>query len=341
MATAALRLLLCAALLGCGRDASNDQNDVMHRSAAISRRVSPLASAELAADPAPPCADVAAHIAPMMAQLAGHADGGDFERQLDRHCESHWGGAMRACILQIAAPNGLMGCEHETKSTECTRAFDRLGKLAANAGKTDPELPARKDAFLDACATLTSAARKCLVEATRLDSFQACSNTEMVAHAVASDTLAWPAPPIPGLTSWHVERVESRMDDSSATVATRLAREKFEASGRELRPALVLRCADRALDLYVNVGVALEVDAKGNTDTRIRIDDSKAMAWKGQSSTSGDAVFLRDAKQLLGLLQGKRRMLFEFAPSQAPATNVEFELEGLDDVIPELSACGR
>jgi len=83
----------------------------------------------------------------------------------------------------------------------------------------------------------------------------------------------------PATGGWVVTKSVSRMDDSQTVVLTLWANSSISGwPGRVVTPSLLLRCKERSVDAYVNVGMRQNVEA-GNLEgatVAVRFDKDPA-----------------------------------------------------------------
>lgn len=141
---------------------------------------------------------------------------------------------------------------------------------------------------------------------------------------------------------WKIQTDISPMDNTEAIVVYREAEQPY-TSGYSINETVVLGliCKNHEFDIGIATNSILEYDY--DTDmarVRIRFDDEVAQVRDARISTDSTMLYLRPPKEFFALIQNHKRMLFEFTPFQSGAVVVEFNLEGLSDVVKPLTdAC--
>lgn len=160
------------------------------------------------------------------------------------------------------------------------------------------------------------------------------------ATATPAETATPTPPPIGG--KWDVTNDSSSFDGSATVILSLKADRDVEGQFERYRPALVLRCQEKQVEAYVDVGLIPDVEA-GNLDgatVRIRIDDGEAQTLNTGRSTDDKALFFEDAGALIDQLAAGERLLFGFTPFRSSPVETTFDLRGLGDVLPQLQeAC--
>jgi type VI secretion system protein VasI len=137
---------------------------------------------------------------------------------------------------------------------------------------------------------------------------------------------------------WQVSTSKSEFD-SSTTVALSLEAESFIEGWLTIAlPTLVLRCKEREIDVYVNVGTQSDVEY-GRYDAatvRVRFDQNQAFDTVANESTDGDALFFQDPHGMIIAMLQNSEMVFGFTPFNADPAVTTFDLRGLKNVIEPL-----
>ncbi|MDP1545269.1 MAG: type VI secretion system-associated protein TagO [Anaerolineales bacterium] len=144
--------------------------------------------------------------------------------------------------------------------------------------------------------------------------------------------------PKPFTGKWQVSTSKSEFDNST-TVALSLDAESFiEGWLTTTLPTLVLRCKEREIDVYVNVGTQSNVEyGRYNKATvRVRFDQNQAFETITSESTTGEALFFRDPHQMIISMLRSNEMVFGFTPFNANPAVTTFDLRGLENVIEPL-----
>lgn len=141
---------------------------------------------------------------------------------------------------------------------------------------------------------------------------------------------------------WQVTEETSQMDGSKTVVLALDAENEIKGWLKSTRPALVIRCRERKIDVYANLGVAAnpEVGRYNEYTVRIKLDDQPAVRQRWGSSTDNEALFSRNGAALAGQISNAKKMLLEFTPFNASPATVQFNVEGLEKHLPKVrSAC--
>jgi hypothetical protein len=144
--------------------------------------------------------------------------------------------------------------------------------------------------------------------------------------------------PKPFTGKWQVSTKKSEFDNST-TVTLALEAEKYvEGWLTTTLPYLVLRCKEREMDVYVNVGMQSNVEY-GRYDSvtvRVRFDQNQAFEMIADESTDGEALFFRDPYGMIMAMLQSKEMVFGFTPLNAAPAVTTFDLRGLANIIEPL-----
>jgi type VI secretion system protein VasI len=155
---------------------------------------------------------------------------------------------------------------------------------------------------------------------------------------------ATPLPPGAATGEWETRFSTSSFDDSQTVVVYLEAEREISGWLDTYTPVLVLRCKEREIDAYVDVGMQIEVEY-GMTDsatTRIRFDKDRAETMVMNESTDGEALFFRNPAAIIDTMTRHNEMVFGFTPFNASPVETTFDLRGLGEAIKPLrDACGR
>jgi len=140
-------------------------------------------------------------------------------------------------------------------------------------------------------------------------------------------------------TGWKTITDISPIDNTETIVVYREAEQPYTSRYGVSETALLgLRCKNHEFGISIATNSILE---DGNV--RIRFDDDVALVREASMSTDYTTLYLQPQSLLFTLfasIQNHKRMLFEFTPFQSRAVVVEFNLEGLSDVVKPLTdAC--
>jgi type VI secretion system protein VasI len=144
--------------------------------------------------------------------------------------------------------------------------------------------------------------------------------------------------PKPFAGNWQVSTSQSEFDNST-TVALSLEAENYiEGWLTTTLPTLVLRCKERKMNVYVNVGTQSNVEygRYGSATVRVRFDQNQAIEMIADESTDGDALFFRDPYGMIIAMLRSKEMVFGFTPFNADPAVTTFDLRGLANVIAPL-----
>jgi type VI secretion system protein VasI len=153
-----------------------------------------------------------------------------------------------------------------------------------------------------------------------------------------------PAGPPPAQGRWNVEHGQSQVDDSKTVVLSLNAESAITAWPAVVHvPTLILRCQEKKTEAYITTGAAPVVES-GNLDgatVLLRFDKDNAAQYNASKSTDGKALFLPSPIARIKTMAAHERMLFRFTPFNSNPQETEFDLRGLDKVLPELAqTCG-
>lgn len=144
--------------------------------------------------------------------------------------------------------------------------------------------------------------------------------------------------PTPFTGKWQVSTSKSEFDNST-TVALSLEAESFiEGWLTTTLPTLVLRCKEREIDVYVNVGTQANVEygLYDAATVRVRFDQDQAFETVANESTDGEALFFQDPHEMIIAMLKSNEMVFGFTPFNADPVVTTFDLRGLKNVIEPL-----
>lgn len=144
--------------------------------------------------------------------------------------------------------------------------------------------------------------------------------------------------PVPFTGKWQVATSKSEFDNST-TVALSLEAESFiEGWLTTTLPTLVLRCQEREIDVFINIGTQSDVEygLYEKATVRVRFDQNQAFETVTSESTTGEALFFRDPYQMIIAMLRSNEMVFGFTPFNADPAVTTFDLRGLKNVIEPL-----
>lgn len=154
---------------------------------------------------------------------------------------------------------------------------------------------------------------------------------------------ATPEPlPAPSGNRWQVDEKSNPIDGSSEVRISLEADNTIHVFLGSFRPELIVDCRKGKTHVYVNVGKPVHSDVEtGYSAVRVRIDDGSPEQQSWSESTNFEALFSREPVQLARKLAKSHKLLFEFTPNMEVEETVEFTLDGLSDVLPQVSRACR
>lgn len=144
------------------------------------------------------------------------------------------------------------------------------------------------------------------------------------------------APPTP-TNRWQLDTTRSaRTDERSVTLRLEAIR-PGPASDLKTRSALIIRCRERDLDVYVATGSVLRVEEE---TTPVSIRWGTGVVWEMSWNRSSDyrAAFAPEPRRFLKQLLATPDLLVEVQPSDAVPTVITFNARGLDRHTKQLDA---
>lgn len=144
--------------------------------------------------------------------------------------------------------------------------------------------------------------------------------------------------PKPFTGKWQVSTKKSDFDNSTTVTLSLEAENYVEGWLTTTLPYLVLRCKEREMNVYVNVGTQSNVEY-GRYDSatvRVRFDQNQAFEMIADESTDGEALFFRDPYGMIMAMLQSKEMVFGFTPFNADPAVTTFDLRGLGNVIEPL-----
>ena len=147
----------------------------------------------------------------------------------------------------------------------------------------------------------------------------------------------------PPAQKWMGRRQATWANDGSKTISFELeASNDVTAWMTRLRPQLVVRCVSRTTEVYVSLGSAASLEQQAGSHTvRLQIDNDAAVLQQWTDSESGKELFAPNGVELIRRLADAERMTFGFTPFNAPAAEVQFTVQGFNELAPLVAnACG-
>jgi type VI secretion system protein VasI len=145
-------------------------------------------------------------------------------------------------------------------------------------------------------------------------------------------------------SKWQTSTSISPVDDSKTVVLQLEAEKPVEGwPGTVHTPTLILRCQEKELDAYLNVGMQpnVESDSLYGATVLLRFDKEPAQTHRTGKSTDGEALFFSDPTEIIRLILQHDQMLFRFTPFNSNPQETFFDLKGLREIIrPLREACG-
>lgn len=145
---------------------------------------------------------------------------------------------------------------------------------------------------------------------------------------------------VPKTGKWLISRSNSPMDDSKTVTINLYAINEISGyPSKSFRPVLYIRCKENKTEVFINIGVSAnpEYGLYNKFTVRIRLDDNKFLKQRWSESTNGEALFAPKAISLARKLNKSKRMLFEFTPYNSNSQLAEFDVQGLEPYLKELS----
>lgn len=144
--------------------------------------------------------------------------------------------------------------------------------------------------------------------------------------------------PVSEPSKWIESNDTSPMDGTPTRVFALSAEHEIQGWLKTQTPMLFIRCKERKIDLYINLGMPANVEYGGGHTVRIRLDDKAPERQNWSQSTDNEALFAPRALDLARRIAAADRMRFEFVPFNASPQTVEFNVRGLKDRLTSLEA---
>ena len=136
-----------------------------------------------------------------------------------------------------------------------------------------------------------------------------------------------------GKGKWNVSESESQIDDSQNVILSLLAETSVRAGYKSATPSLFIRCAEKKLSVFINVGMYLGMDF---TRVLVRFDNQRAETNEWSISTDYEAIFAPGKYRYMNYintLMKYRSMLVKLTPYGESPIQFKFDLRGLRSVI--------
>jgi hypothetical protein len=159
-----------------------------------------------------------------------------------------------------------------------------------------------------------------------------------VTRLAAYDELAATLPPTSSEPSgnWAVHKSLSRMDDS--IIMTLVTDSQTTVSGwpnKESAPRLLIRTQEGSISAFLEIGMSPHPGSGSKSRVTVRFDSLNTEDYSCSISTSGESLFIPDAKSFIRLLRKSEIVAFRFTPFNSEPVIAEFRTEGLDNILPE------
>ncbi len=136
---------------------------------------------------------------------------------------------------------------------------------------------------------------------------------------------------------WEVDTSRSEMTDELSVTLRLEAIDPGPASILDIRPALIIRCRERNLDVYVATGSVLREEDEA-TPVRIRWGTGVAQETLWSRSTDYSAAFAPEPRRFLKQLLATPDLRLEVQPYDALPKVITFNARGLDRHAKQLNA---
>jgi hypothetical protein len=140
---------------------------------------------------------------------------------------------------------------------------------------------------------------------------------------------------------WEVTTSTRAIDDTRIVTIGVESRTPVRTWLDNVTPILAVRCNGSELESLVFVGSQVESDLDGIASIRIRFDSFPAQSLRMSESTTGDALFFTNPREIVRQMLNARSMVFSFTPFNAATTETTFDLSGIGvAILPLIEACG-
>lgn len=151
--------------------------------------------------------------------------------------------------------------------------------------------------------------------------------------AQAADT----APPQAG--KWVKAPSQSKGSDSLSLSLT--AEKPVKGWMKTYVPVLTIQCSQGKADVYLQVGMGLEVTTIDQQIVRVRFDDGKMTTQRWREATN-ETITARDGVGVIRQLAQSQKFMLEFTPFGSPPAQAEFVVSGLSAYMPQMAgACWK
>ena len=108
-----------------------------------------------------------------------------------------------------------------------------------------------------------------------------------------------------------------------------------------VRPLLVVRCQERALEVFVSTGSVLEADDSMMTPVRVQWGTAAPEQTRWSRSTDSMSAFAPSPRALLRQLESNPDLRVEIRPSGGSPQVIRFNVRGLDRHMPQVDVACR
>lgn len=157
-------------------------------------------------------------------------------------------------------------------------------------------------------------------------------------------------PPVPGPAvplaggKWTQAQDTSAMDDSKGVSFFLQGENEIEGWLEKKRPGLMVRCKEKATDVYMVTDMPASVESGDDLDKhtmRVRFDDAPAQRQQWSESTDKKALFAPNAVQMARNIARAKTLRLEFTPFNASPVIATFDVSGFEQHIGRVAAaCG-
>lgn len=150
--------------------------------------------------------------------------------------------------------------------------------------------------------------------------------------------------PAPSVGKWLINKSKSSFDDSETVTLMLDADKSIKGWLDSYTPTLIVRCKERATEVYVVVGMQ-QATEKGNLDhttVRVRFDNNTATTEQTSHSTDGKSLFFQHPFVMIDSLKKHSKLTFGFTPFNASPVETSFDLAGFSEAVKPLEkACAH
>jgi type VI secretion system protein VasI len=141
---------------------------------------------------------------------------------------------------------------------------------------------------------------------------------------------------------WRRQEQQSQMDDSAGVVFALTAEEEIQGWLKRQTPTLIVRCREKATNVYMVTGMSATVENTDDTHTvRVRFDEKPAQREMWSQSTDNEALFAPRAMQMARSIAAAKLLRLEFTPFNGSPQLVTFDVTGFDQHIGRVAAACR